>query len=109
MLVGSFGTVALGIGHRNAKHQIFVLHLMHIIDQTLVIVGAFVGIQTMGRLVNRVKRVLGQVTLGTAGVLANQTHGFEFVQEIAGRSIDMVEAIDLAAGAFLGRHHQWLI
>ena len=63
LLVRALGAVALGVGHRDAERQVLILDLMQVGDETLMIVGALVGIDAVRRLPNRIERIVREIAL----------------------------------------------
>ncbi len=106
---GAFRAVALGIRHGDAKGEVLVLHLVQIGQKPLRIIRAVVGVQSVGRLINPVQRVMGKIALGAAGDLADQPHRIELFQQIIRALVDMQHAVDDLARRALQRQHQGLM
>ena len=109
----AFGAVALGVGHRHAERQVLILDLMQVGDETLVIVGALVGIDAVRRLPDRIERIVREIAFRPTAVLAKEPDRLELGEEVGGRLIDMQHAVDLAPARGLRREHQgpvlWLV
>ena len=103
--MGPTGAVALAVGHGDAEGEVLRLHPMEVGEEALVQGAAGFLVDPPGRLVDGVEAVLGQIALGAAGVLTDETHRLQLVELVGGRAIDVEEAVDLGAGALLHRRH----
>ena len=101
--MGAERAVALAVGHGDAEGEVLRLHAVEVRDEALMQGASCLLIDAPGRLMDRVEPVLSQIALGAAGVLADEAHRLQLVELIGGRAIDVEEAVDLGAGAFLHR------
>jgi hypothetical protein len=98
LLMGTQRAVALGVGHRDAERQIPLLHVGEVGREACPMFVAAAGVVDPGAdLMDRVQRVVRQVALRAAGLLAQDAHCFQLVQQIAGRFVDVQHAIDRPA------------
>jgi hypothetical protein len=67
-----------------------------------ILCAAFGLVDARADLGQPVQRVVCQVALRAAGLLAQQTHGLELVEQVACRVVDMQHAVDHMAAAGLG-------
>jgi hypothetical protein len=99
--------VALGVGHRDAERQVFVLHVAQVLGEARAVLGAAeCVVQARTGLAEGVERVVRQVALRAAGLLAQHTHRLELVEQVAGGFVDVQHARHAAAAAGLERRHQ---
>jgi hypothetical protein len=98
--------VALAVGHRHADREVRRLCLVHIVQEARVVVGAVLGVGAMRGLEDAVERVVCQVALRAPGLLADDPHRLQLVQQVARVAVDVQQPVDRRAGAGLGRGHQ---
>jgi hypothetical protein len=102
-LMRLLAAVTLGIGHRDAEREVLVLHPCQVGGEAGAMLGGASGIvDARADLGQPVQRVVGQVALRAAGLLAQQAHRLEFVEQVAGRLVDVQHAVDHLAAAGLG-------
>lgn len=100
------GAIALGVGHGDAEREVFILHAMQIGEETLRIIGAMCGVGALGRLMERVERIMGEIALRAARGFADEPHRFQFREKIGRGLADMRHAVDGLAGRALPGGHQ---
>ena len=103
---GTTRAVALAVCHGDAEGEVLGLHPVQVGEKTLVQSAAGLLIDAPGRLMDGVEPVLRQVSLGAAGVLADEAHGLQLVELVGGGAVDVEEAVDLGARALLHRDHR---
>ena len=107
LLVRLSAAVALGVGHRDAQAEVVVLDVREVGLESVAVLLAAAGVVDAGRHLRQgVQRVVRQVALGAAGFLAEQAHGFELVQEVAGRFVEVQHAVHAPAARCLHGGHQ---
>jgi hypothetical protein len=100
LLVGSLRAVALGVGHGDSQRQVARLHLFEVSREARPMFAAAARIVDAGAdLMDRVQRVVRQIALRAAGLLTQDAHRLELVQQVAGRFVDVQHAIDGPAAA----------
>ncbi len=110
LLVRAQAAVALGVGHRHAQREVLVLHPVQELEEPgRVVRGAFRVVQARGDLADGIHGVVGEIALRAAGLLAQQPHHFQLVQQVLGRGVDVAEAVDPLAAGVLHRRHQRLV
>ncbi len=98
--------VALGVGHGHAQGQVLVLHAMQVVQEARGALGGATRVVNAGAdLADGIERVVRQVALRAAGLLAHQAHGFELVEQVAAAHVDVAQPVHhLAAAVLQGRH-----
>jgi hypothetical protein len=107
LLEGASGAVALGVGHGHAQRQVLVLHTVQVVQEACgVFRGAARVVDAGADLADGVQRVVREVALRAAGLLANQAHGFELVEQVAAAHVDVRQPVDEPATGVLHGSHQ---
>ena len=98
------GTVALAVGHSDADGEVMRLRVGDIgLEPVMALAAGALG-DAPGRFPQPVERVVGQVALGAAAILAGEAHRLELVEQVLPAAIDREEAVDRIAGNS-GRDH----
>ncbi len=107
LFVRPAAAVALGIGHGDAQGQVLVLHAVQVVQEARGVLLGAAGVVDAGRdLADRVERVVREVALGAAGLLADQAHRLQLVEQVAGAGVDVGQPVHPLAAGVLHRRHQ---
>ena len=107
LLVRAPAAVALGVGHRHAQRQVLVLHAVQVGEEALgVLARALRVVDARRHLADGVERVVRQVALRAARLLAHEPHGLELVQQVARARVDVHHAVHALAAGVLHRRHE---
>ncbi len=104
--VRAFRAVALGIGHGDADGEVGGADVLVISPGPGEVLGAVLGVDRGGALQDAGHGVAGQVTLGAAGVAADQAHGLELLQQLVAAMRHMQHAVVILAAVARGHAHQ---
>ncbi len=86
--------------------DVAVLRVVQVGEEALAVGGALVGVDQRGRLVERAERVVREIALRAAGLLAEHANGLELVQQVAAARVDVQHPVHGLAAARLHRAHQ---
>ena len=108
LLVRPLRAIALGVGHRDTKREIVVLHVLEIFGKSRTMLGAAARIvDPRAHLSNCVHRVVDEIALRTTGLLAQDAYRLEFVQQIACGLVEVQHPVhSLPARSLHGGHHR---
>ncbi len=110
LLVRPQGPVALAVGHGDSERQVLVLDLVQVVQEPLVQLRALVLVDPVGRLIDRVQRIVGQIALRAADLAAHQADRLQLVDQVLRRPADVQHPVDvLAGGVLLGKHERAVI
>ena len=96
--------VALRVGHRHAERQVTILHIGQIRGEAFAVLrGSPCVVDVCHGLKDAVQGIVGEVTLGAAGLLAQHADGLQLVQKVTGGFVDVEHPTHDAVAAVLGR------
>ena len=106
LLVRSLAAVAFGVCHGNAQCEVLVLHPVQVVPEArAVLCAAFGVVYAGGHLADGVEGVVREVALRATGFLADQTHRFQLVEQVAAAGVDVGQTVDQFAAGVLHRRH----
>ncbi len=103
LLVRPLAAVALGVGHGDADAEVLVLEVVQVGGEALAVARALVGVDPRGRLGQGAERVVGEVALRAAGLLAEDAHRLELVEQVGAALVDVQHPVDGLAARRLDR------
>ena len=105
LLVRPLAAVALGVGHGDADAQVLVLEVVQVGGEALAVARPVVGVDSRRRLGQRAERVVGEVALCAAGLLAQDANGLELVEQVGAALVDVKHPVHGLAARRLHRAH----
>jgi hypothetical protein len=94
LLMGAPAPITLGVGHGHAQRQVFVLYAVQVVQEAGRVFGGAARVVDAGAdLADGVQRVVREVALRAAGLLADQAHGFELVEQVAAAHVDVRQPV----------------
>ena len=105
LLVRPLAAVALRVGHADADAQVLVLEIVQVGHEPLLVVRALVGVDARRRHDQGAEGVVHEIALGAAGLLAEDAHGLELVEEVGAAGVGVQHAVDGLAARRLHRQH----
>jgi hypothetical protein len=105
LLAGALRAITLDIRHRDTECQVAILHVVQIGEETLMVVGAMIAVDALGRLEDAIERIVGEISLRTARHFAHQSDRLELIEEVSRGFVYVEHAVDsLSARALVRRH-----
>jgi hypothetical protein len=105
LLAGTLGSVAFGVGHRDAEREILILDFVKIREEALAVVGAVTIVRQPRRLIDAVQGIVREIALSASRRLADQAHGLELEEQVLRGLVDVQHPVDGLAGRALPCRH----